>query len=170
MHQEILALRLIHILGGTFWVGTALFMTWFLMPAMAGNPAAAGAVLGGLQRRRLMTVLPIVALLTVLTGLRLIWLASGGFESGYFRTATGGTLAVAGALTIVAFLIGVLVARPAALRAAQLGPKLEGVPPAERGALSSEIARLRARNATSMTIVAVLLVLGAAGMALARYL
>ena len=169
MSYELFALRLIHILGGTFWVGAALFMTWFLVPAMAGNPAASGVVLGGLQRRHLMTVLPVVALLTILSGLRLIWLASGGFEGAYFHTPTGATFATAGALAIIAFLIGVLVARPAAVRAAQLGGKLEGASPAEREAFTTELARLRARNATSMTIVAVLLVLGAAGMAIARY-
>ena len=170
MTYELFVLRLIHVLGGIFWVGAALFMTWYLMPEMSGNPQAAGVVLGGLQRRNLMTVLPVVALLTILSGLRLIMLASGGFEMAYFHTPTGATFATAGTLAIIAFLMGVLVARPAAMRAAKLGAKLEGASPAEREAFSSELARLRARNATTMSVVAVLLVLGAAGMAIARYL
>jgi uncharacterized membrane protein len=170
MTVEIFVLRLLHVLGGVFWVGTVIFMSGFMMPALAGNGAATGAVLGGLQRRKFMVILPVVALLTLLTGLRLIWIASGGFTPAYFHTPTGGTFAGAGLLAIVAFLIGLLVARPAAVRAAQLAPKLESASPAEREAIVREMGSLRARNATSMTLVTALLALTTAGMAVARYL
>ena len=43
MIAEILVLRLVHVLGGMFWVGSGLFSTFFLLPALAGaGPAAAG--------------------------------------------------------------------------------------------------------------------------------
>lgn len=167
---EILTLRLIHVVGGMFWVGSMLFLTLFLVPALAGNGAAFGQVMGGLQRRRLMTYLPVVALLVILTGLRLIWIASSGFANGYLRTPQGGTYAAAGAITIVAFLIGVTVARPAAQRAGQLAASLPGAPEQDREGISRQVARFRQRNATASLVTMVLLLLGSAGMAVARYL
>ena len=35
MQGELLVLRLVHVLGGIFWVGSALFMAIFLFPALA---------------------------------------------------------------------------------------------------------------------------------------
>ena len=111
MSAEILVLRVVHVLGGVFWLGSGLFTSFFLMPAFAGSGPAAGAVMAGLQRRRLFTVLPIVAVLTILSGLRLMWIASRGFSPVYFESGMGLTLAVSGALAIVGgvliFVIGV---------------------------------------------------------------
>ena len=72
MSTELVVLRLVHILGGIFWLGSGLFTTFFLIPALGrAGPAAAGPVMGALQQRRLFTVLPVVALLTILSGVRL---------------------------------------------------------------------------------------------------
>ena len=53
MQAEMLILRVVHVLGGIFWVGSALFMAFMLMPALASAGPAAGAVMGAMQRRRL---------------------------------------------------------------------------------------------------------------------
>ena len=121
MTAEILVLRLVHILGGIFWVGSGLFTTFFLVPALASSGPSAGPVMTALQRRHLFTALPVSALLTILSGLRLMWIGSAGFAPAYFASASGGTLAASGAAAIVAFLLALLVARPAAVRAARLG-------------------------------------------------
>src|SRR5688572_4160460 len=128
MTAEILILRLVHILGGSFWVGSGLFTTFFLVPALASSGPAAGQVMAALQRRHLFTALPVSALLTILSGLRLMWIGSAGFAPAYFASASGGTLAASRAAAIVAFLLALLVARPAAVRPAQLGAA-----PARRG-------------------------------------
>ena len=63
-----LILRLLHILTGVFWAGTIFFMVSYLEPsARAAGPDAA-KVMGNIQKRGLMTVLPIMALLTILSG------------------------------------------------------------------------------------------------------
>lgn len=62
MNPEILVLRLVHVLGGVFWLGSGLFTAFFLMPALATAGPAAGPLMGALQRRKLFTVLPIVDL------------------------------------------------------------------------------------------------------------
>ena len=90
MTAEILVLRLVHILGGIFWVGSGLFTTFFLVPALASSGPSAGPVMTALQRRHLFTALPVSALLTILSGLRLMWIGSAGFAPAYFASASGG--------------------------------------------------------------------------------
>ena len=166
---ELLVLRVIHIVGGIFWVGSAMFTTIFLMPAVAAAGPNAGAVLGALRQRGLLTVLPVVALLTIASGLRLLWIVSGGFSPSYFHTATGHTFAAAGLAAIVSFLISFLVARPAAIRTGQLGASLAGATAEQRAAVTREMETLRRRAAVASGIVVTLLTLAAAGMAVGRF-
>lgn len=166
---ELLILRVIHVLGGVFWVGSALFTTLYLMPAIATAGGNAGSVLGIMRQRGLLTVLPVVAILTMVSGLRLLWIMSGGFTAAYFRTATGATFATAGAAAVLSFLISFLIARPAGIRTGELGASLAGATPEQRTALTAEIERFRRRAAVASGIVVTLLVLAATGMAVARY-
>jgi len=113
---ELLALRLIHVLGGIIWVGGAFVsMVWFAPAIMSAGPAAA-SIGATLQRRKMMQVMPIIALLTLLSGLRLLAITSGGFQAAYFRTATGTMFASGGLLAILAFVFGLLIARPRAMQ------------------------------------------------------
>src|SRR5215208_45998 len=112
MTVELFVLRLIHVLGGIFWVGSALFTTLFLGPALATSGANVAQIIAALQKRRLMTFLPLAAVLTIASGLRLLWITSAGFSSAYLATTTGRTFAAAGAAAVVAFLLSLFVARP----------------------------------------------------------
>lgn len=167
---ELVILRLIHVLGGIFWVGSAVFTTLFLAPALTSAGPAAGSIMQALRKRHLMTLLPLAALLTILSGARLMWITSAGFAAGYFATAHGSTYAIAGAATIVAFLCAMLVVRPAAMRCAVLGQQLSAAPEPERATLSVQLAVLTRRNVVASTVTIALLIFGAAGMAVARYL
>jgi hypothetical protein len=171
MIAEMLVLRLVHILGGIFWVGSTLFTSLFLLPALAQSGAGAGQVMAALQQRRVFIILPIVAVLTIASGLRLMWITSVGFSPAYFNSPVGRTFALSGAAAIVAFVIGILAGRPAAMRAAALGRTLATTTDAStRGSLESELTRVRRRAAVAGMVVLVLLLLGAGGMAIARYL
>lgn len=168
---EIIVLRLIHVMGGIFWVGSAVFNFIYLFPALAAAGPAAGPILGSMQQRRLFTVLPAVAILTILSGLRLMWIASGGFAAAYFRTGGGATFAAAAVLAIIAFTLGILVNRPAGVRMAQIRQTLAGTQdPAARAALSAELEALQRRNGAVGRAITWLLILAAAGMATARYI
>lgn len=170
MTTELFVLRLIHVLGGAFWVGSAIFTTVFLAPAITSAGPSAGAVWGALQKRRLMDVLFWVALLTIASGLRLLWITSGGFSSGYLRTPVGHTFAAAGALAIVAFLVAIFVGRPTGMRSGRLAASMASATPEQRPAIAAEMEKLRRRSTISSAVVATLLVLSASGMAVARYL
>lgn len=170
MFAELVVLRIIHVLGGIFWVGSGLFTTFFLMPALGSvGPSAAGPLMGALQQRRLFTILPVVALLTILSGLRLFQIASAGFAPAYVSSRTGQTFIWSGIAAVAAFLLSILVARPAALRAGQLGATIASLPEGQRAERGAEVERLRRRSAVASIAATTLLIAAAIGMAVARY-
>ena len=170
MKAELLTLRLIHILGGIFWVGSMVFTTFFLAPVLRSSPAMAGQVMAGLQKRRLFVALPVVALLTIASGLRLLSIASIGFSRAYFSTPTGRTFATSAIAALIAFLLSLLVSRPGFVRIGRLGASLATAPDdGARQQIVAEIQRLGRRVAISNALVVILLLAAAAGMAIARY-
>ena len=170
MYAELIALRVVHVLSGIFWLGSGLFSAFFLMPTLGKLGPGAGPVMAELGRRRLPTVLMASALLTIVSGARLLWLASGGLSGAYFATGVGRTFAGAGLLAVVAWLVAMLVARPAAMRAGARGAAAAAETDASaRGRLLAQLDGLRRRAALGNTVAVGLLVLAAAGMAVARY-
>lgn len=166
---ELFLLRLIHILGGMFWVGAGVFSTIFLAPAMkAAGPAIAGAVMSNLQKRRMFTFMPIVATLTILSGARLMWIVSAG-DSQWFTHRIGHTYAISGALAIIAFLTGLFVGRPAMVKAGKLAQSAAS-DGASKERIAAEMATLQRRAGLATGIATIMLVISAAGMAIARYL
>ncbi len=169
--SELMVLRVIHVVGGAFWVGAVVFNSAFLLPALAASGPAAGQVMANLRRRHMLTVLPVVAILTLLSGLRLIQIASGGITTSYFETGSGRTYATGGALAILGFLIGMSVVRPALNRVAALGATMATAQDdATRAAIGAEIGAVRRRGASANAIVAVLLVAATVAMAIGRYM
>ncbi len=63
MDWLMVVLRLVHVVGGVLWVGMMAFTVVFLAPAIADVGPDGGKVMAALQRRRVMTVMPIIALL-----------------------------------------------------------------------------------------------------------
>jgi hypothetical protein len=170
VNLEILLLRIVHVLGGIFWVGSALFTSFFLIPALASAGPAAGAVMGGLQRRRLFTVLPVVAVLTMLSGVRLMQITSAGFSPEYFASPSGRMFAWGGLFAIVGFAFGMLVNRPLAARLGRLGVLPPPAGPEELASRNAERERLQRRAATAGAVNIVILLAAALAMATARYL
>jgi uncharacterized membrane protein len=170
MH-ELIVLRLLHVLGGIFWLGSGLFTMLFLLPALAEAGPQAGSVMAAMQRRRLFTVLPLVASVTVLTGARLLWIVSGGLDADYFASASGAAFASSGAAALLAWAVGVLGTGPMQARAARLGHELAAMSDdAARSTQVQRVAALRRRAGVLQRVTLALLLLGAAGMAVARYL
>lgn len=166
-----LLFRILHIVGGVLWVGMAFFTAYFLMPSMAEAGPDAAKVMAGLQRRRILTVIPALGLVTILAGLWLLWKASFGLQHDYLVSPAGHTFTIGGAVAIVGFIFGVGVMRPAMLKAAALMQTIgELTSDADRQAGMAEIGRLRTRAGTTGRFVGVLLVLAVAAMAVARYL
>ena len=171
MTAELIVLRLLHILGAIFWLGSGLFVAFFLMPAVKPGTPAFAEVMGGLQRRRLFTAMPIAAIVTMLSGLRLMMILSDNFSQAWFELASGRMYAAAGATSVVAFVISLVVSRPAAVRSGQLmAQRAAAKNDAERAELDASLARLKRRSAVAGGIAMASLIFAACGMAVARYL
>lgn len=171
MDLLMLLLRLVHIVLGSVWVGIVVFNTVFLGPAIAEVGPDGGKVMAALQKRGMLTFLPVISLITLLSGIWLLWIVSLGFDSHYFQSGAGHAFSGGGAMAILAYLIGITVMRPSMLRAgalvqgmAQLTDELE------RSTRQQQLQALRSRARTSGQVVATLLVLATAVMAVGRYL
>jgi uncharacterized membrane protein len=171
MRAEFLVLRLVHIVLGIVWVGSGIFAAFFLIPALANNRALMAPVMEGLQRRRVFIIVPTAGLLTILAGIRLLWIDSAGFAESYMQTGPGRTFSIGGTAAIIALLLQVFVARPAGVRLGAIAAQLAASPTAaDRDRLSARTERLRRRNAMA-TLGAVLFgLLAASAMAIARYM
>ena len=170
MRAEILVLRLIHILSGIMWVGSGVYTSFFLGPALSGSPAVMGQVMAGLQRRSIFLVLQIVAGLTILSGLRLLSIDSAGFGASYFATGTGRMFAIGASAAIVADVLSFGVSQPAMVRAGAMAASLGASADAsERARLTPELDKLRRRATITGALAVWFGLLAASGMAIARY-
>lgn len=165
----IILLRLLHIVSGGLWVGMAVFTAFYLGPALDDAGPAAGSVMPALARRGLATVLPALALVTVLSGGWLYWRVAGGDVGQYLASGPGAVFAVSAAIAIVAYVLGLSVTRPAMMRVAGIMQAAAALPPDQRAAHLAEAAQWKARGAWAGRVGGVLLILALAGMAVARY-
>ncbi len=167
----LIALRVIHIFFGVFWAGTIFFMMGFLQPAVKRMGPEGGQVMQALAKRGYLTAMPVIALLTVLAGIGLMWMVSGGFSPEWMGSPTGITLSTGGLVAVIALFVGVFVMRPTALKAGAVGGRLaQATDPAEQQALAGELASLQKRMATGLHAVTMLLTVAVLAMAVGRYL
>lgn len=156
MHGELLALRILHIGGGIFWVGTTLFIAFFLEPSITGAGPAGGEVMKRINASRFHIAMGIFTLLTLLAGVRLFWIVSGGFNTAWMHSSSGICYSIGGASAILAFVIGAGVNGPTARRLSTAADA------ATRDAL---LGRLRAATRVTVLFLLVTVVM----MAIARY-
>src|SRR5258707_5978417 len=154
----LLLMRLLHILSGIFWVGTMMFTTGFLLPAFKDAGPDGAKVGAALAKGRFMVVMPIAALVTILSGIWLFWRTSGGFQETFMQSHMAKALSLGAAGAILAFIIGIVVVRPAMMQAAAL---------AQSNPQRAQV--LRVRVDVVGRVVTALLPLAAAAMAVARY-
>ena len=171
MSPLMVTLRLLHIVLGVFWAGTLIFVATYLVPSVREVGPDGVKVMGAIVRRRFLDVMPAVAAVTIVSGLWLYWLLSGGFNLNWVMSPMGLALGIGGVLAIIAFTIGVIVMRPATLHAGAIARQMGSAPEGpERDSMQQQVKQLRMRSATAGRAVAVLLFLTTALMAVARYL
>ena len=173
MELLMIVLRLVHVVSGVLWVGMAVFTTIYLAPAVQDAGPEGGKVMAALQRRGVMTVMPLFAIATLLSGIGLYWRVSGGFRGSFVMSGPGLGYGLGGLAAIAAYAVGMTVARPSMLRAAALMQQMASAGDAgtaTREATMAEVAQLRARSGAAGRLVVGLLVLAVAAMAVARYL
>ena len=169
MDTSMVVSRLIHIVAGAFWVGAMIFVAAFLVPAIRETGPDGGKVMAAIARRRFMQIMPVVALVTILSGLHLFGKVSSGFEVGYMKSGPGHAYGVGGGLAILAFIIGISIVRPSMMKSMELMQSAGSASPEEREAIMAKAQALRARGSRVGVIVAWLLGLATVGMAIGRY-
>lgn len=168
MQAEFIVLRILHIVGGVFWVGSVTLMAFFVFPSVRDAGPAGGQVMQGLAARKLMTWTPVIAVVTLLAGLRLL-MKVGAFMPGYYSTSMGMAYSISGLIAILAFGHGMAVSRPLAMRMVALGGRM-AAPDANKEALGAEMKTLQAKAGFNLKITATLLLITSLGMAVARYM
>jgi hypothetical protein len=170
LYLTVITLRIVHVLSAIFWVGTLLFNSFFLFPAITASGPSAGPVMAALQKRGMMIVLPIVGVLTILSGFTMLWIQSGGAMGAYAATRVGRVFTTAGGLALIAFVFGMLVARPSGIAVGRLAREVATAGDAkQRETLQQRLSAMQRRVAWSSALVTVLVVAAAVGMAVARY-
>jgi uncharacterized membrane protein len=170
MNLTLLLARLVHVGGGVFWAGSMIFVAAYLFPAIRDAGPDGAKVAAGLAKRGFMTVVPIVAVLTLLSGFYLYWHASVGFGKGYGGSAPGMAYGVGALAALIAFGLGVGIVRPSMLKAGALSASAAGAEASAREAMAAQAQALRARAGSMGQVVAWLLAAAALAMAVARYL
>lgn len=165
----IIAIRLLHVVGGIFWIGVILFNAVFLGPAVREAGPEGGKVMGILVRRGLTTIMPIVGLLTILAGIYLLYKASGGFKPEYMGSAPGVTYSIGGTCAIIALAVGGAVLAPALSRLTGMAQAMAQATPADREKMAGEMQALRIRAGMAGNIIAMFAFVTAVCMAIGRY-
>lgn len=63
-----IVLRFLHVVSGALWVGMFGFMTFFLMPVFAEGGPEGAKLQAALAKRRIPVIMPVIALVTLLSG------------------------------------------------------------------------------------------------------
>lgn len=164
-------LRLIHILGGTAWVGAALFVTLYLMPAARTvGPAAAPLMREVNEGRKLHLYMSFMSLFTVLSGGVLAWRDAGALGFHWFEQGMGLVFGIGAVAGIAASVVGGAIIGPSAKGIAAIGEVLAREKRAPSAAESASQHALQNRMLFGARVGAVLLVTATAAMASARYM
>ena len=166
----IYVLRIVHVIGGVFWVGSAMFATLLLAPTLQALGPGGGPIMNQLVKvRKMPLIMMISSVVSIVAGVWLLIIDSAGQPDVWIRSGTGMTFGIGGMLAILGFVIGMAVNAPASKRLASIGAAAaaRGGPPNPEE--QAEIRRVQGRMSAASKIVTVLLVLATGAMAIARY-
>jgi hypothetical protein len=111
-----LVLRALHVLVAGVWIGSTVFVSKMLAPAIDNAGPAGGQVMMRLNRR-LTAYMAGVAVATIATGLYLLWHFTGGFDQGVLTTHAGLAFGAGGTSGLLAGIIGGAVVGRSAMKA-----------------------------------------------------
>jgi uncharacterized membrane protein len=102
-----LTLRLIHVVAGAFWFGSAMMMGFFISPAVAATAEAGQRFIGHLiSKARLHVILSVAGTLTILAGLGLYLIDSNGFTSQWTTSGPGLVFGIGGIFGLIGLIFG----------------------------------------------------------------
>ncbi len=159
MNALFVSVRILHVLLAAAWLGTAVLLSFFLMPAVQQVGPDGGKVVMALVDRKLDAFISSIAGLTVLTGLYLYWTITGGFDPAASATLRARVIGLGGVLGLAAAVIGGSIVARNMKKAVALVKQVGAADPAARSALMAQAAQCRQKAATGGRIVAFLVIL-----------
>jgi uncharacterized membrane protein len=162
-------LRLLHILGGVFWVGTMILLAAFLLPTARATGREGGRFLQYLMRQqRLQLYLAVAMLATVLSGIIMYGRMAAATHGAWAGSRPGIAYGFGAIAAILAAAIGGSIGSSAGRKLLAVGQAIgAGGPTPEQQA---ELGRLQDRMALGARLAASLLIVAAGAMAIGRYL
>jgi len=164
-----IVLRLIHILGGVFWVGAMILLAGFLLPTVRATGREGGRFMQILmQQQRLQLYLGLAAALTVLSGITLYARMASATHGAWAGSRPGIAYGVGAVAAILAAAFGGGISGSAGRKMLALGQAIGSAPPSVEE--QAELSRLQSRMALGARVAASFLVIAASAMAVGRYL
>ena len=159
-------LRIIHIVGGVFWVGGTLMMTFFVAPTVGaiGEPGQrfVGHLMNNLKFSNRMSI---AAGSAMLAGF-ILYALDARAGSAWLRSSFAIGLGIGAIFALIGFVFGIMIGRTTKAMA-QFGAQLQGKPSPEQ---MTQLQTLQQRQATYSRAAAAMLVFATIFMAIARYL
>ena len=170
MNNLFLSVRVLHILLGATWLGAAVVVSFFLLPAIEQAGPDGGKVVAGMIRRKFDKFIPSIGGMTVLTGFYLYWHFTGGFDP-VVSAGMGARVFGAGGIlgTIALILAGSVVAKNMRKVVALMKQASETADAHTRAPLLEQAGQLRRKAGAAGKIVALLLIVTIVLMALGHY-
>jgi uncharacterized membrane protein len=170
MDGLLIALRLIHISAGVFWVGAAALYLGFIEPtAKATAPESGKFMQYFMVQRRYSMAMSVATTLTVVSGAWLYWRTSGGFQWAWLSSGPGLGFGLGAIAALISYVVGAAVIGPTGNRISALGQAMHaagGPPSAEQLA---EMGAAQRKMSTVLRYDFVLLTVALFAMATARY-
>lgn len=166
MNYLVIVLRLVHILAGAFWVGSSIFLFFFVRPTLAATADAGQKFMAHLvTKANITTRITIAAFLTVLAGGWLYWIDSAGLTSAWRNSGPGIGFGVGSLFALVGLVFGSMVGVNTA-KLGTLASQIQGKPSPEQ---MGQIQAAQKQLAYVSPISTIALILALASMATARY-
>lgn len=166
----ILFLRFVHIFAGALWVGSAILYFFYVEPTVKNlGPAGGKFMFEFVEKRRYPIFMTVVSLLTIMSGIPLYWMISGGFKLNWMKSGPGLGFTIGSILPLIAFLMGILLLTPRGKRMGELGMEIGesgGTPTPEQ---TDEMQKLEKEFAQFERIEFIILSISLIAMATARY-
>ena len=166
MHYLTVILRLLHIVSGAFWFGSSMMMSFFISPTVAATADAGQRFMAYLVKQgRVVTVISVLAGITVVAGAGLYWIDSAGFSSAWTWSSTGLVFGLGGILGLIGFIFGMQIGTNIN-KIVKTGSEIQGKPTTEQmGLIQAAQKRLKVVGPIS----AYALILAVICMSVARY-
>jgi uncharacterized membrane protein len=170
MNVAIALVRLIHIFSGVFWAGGAIVLAAYVEPSAAATAPESNKFMQRFVGSGFVTAMGLAGPLTVLAGLTLYLVDSGGLSNGWITTPTGLGFTIGGLAGLVAFVIGFFISRTTAESMGALGKEMQaaGKPPTPEQ--MGKMKALQEKLSQASVATAIVLAVAVAAMAMSRYL